>query len=61
MKLISISDTSCIFQDNVSIEHSNIFVKAASLLSFFPFFVKKHDDEETKLFAKNLISYSLLM
>lgn len=55
IKLIPDSEHSCIFQDNVSIEHTNLFVKLASVLCFFQFFAKKHDDEETKLFAESLL------
>ncbi|MGE5173080.1 MAG: hypothetical protein ACM3MD_04545 [Betaproteobacteria bacterium] len=54
MKLIPTSDHSCIFQDTVSIEHSSLFIKILSVLCLVPLFVKRHDDEETKLFAANL-------
>jgi hypothetical protein len=54
MKLIPTSDQSCIFRDKVSIEHSSIFIKIASVLFMVPFFVRRHDEEETKLFAANL-------
>ena len=54
MKLIPTSDNTCKFQCNVSVEHSSLFIKIASVLTLFQFFVKRHDNEEAKFFAENL-------
>lgn len=54
MRLVPTSDDSCIFRCTVSVEHPSLFMKAASLLTLFQFFVERHDHEETKLFAENL-------
>jgi hypothetical protein len=54
MTLIPSSDDSCNFRCTVSVEHPSLFIKAASMLSLFPYFVERHDHEETKLFAENL-------
>lgn len=54
MKLVPSSDQSCTFQHAVMIEHPSFFIKIASMLSLVPFFVRRHDHEETKLFAANL-------
>jgi hypothetical protein len=54
MKLIPTSGSSCIFHHEVSIEHPSLFIKIASILCLVPYFVKRHDAEETKLFAENL-------
>ncbi len=54
MRLIPSSDDSCLFRCTVSVEHPSIFIKAASLLTLFPYFVERHDHEEAKPFAENL-------
>lgn len=51
MKLVPISDQSCLFQHKVSIGHSSALVKIASVLCLVPFFVRRHDREEARLFA----------
>jgi hypothetical protein len=56
MKLLPISDHACTFQHKVSIEHPSVLVKIASVLCFVPFFVKRHDHEEARLFAASLAS-----
>ena len=58
MKLIPTSDNSCIFQNKITSEHPSIFIKIASILGLVAFFVKKHDDEETKIFAEKLLEVS---
>lgn len=55
MKLVPTSDSSCTFQCAVSVEHPSLFIKIASVLTLFQFFVKRHDNEEAKLFAENLV------
>ena len=54
MKLVPTSENSCTFQCQVSVEHSSIFIKIAAALTWLQFFVKRHDNEEAKLFADNL-------
>ncbi len=54
MKLVPTSDNSCIFQLDVSVEHPSMFIKVASVLTLFQFFVRRHDDEEARLFAQSL-------
>ena len=54
MRLIPASADSCIFRCSVSVEHPSVFIKAAAFLTLFPYFVKRHDDEEAKLFAESL-------
>jgi hypothetical protein len=54
MRLIPASADSCLFRCTVSVEHPSLFLKAASLLTLFQFFVERHDREETKLFAESL-------
>ncbi len=54
MTLIPASDGSSIFRCMVSVEHPSIFVKVASVLSLFQYFVERHDRQEARLFAENL-------
>ncbi len=54
MRLIPTSDDSCMFRCTVSVDHPSLFIKAASLVTLFQYFVERHDHEEAKLFAENL-------
>jgi hypothetical protein len=54
MRLISISDNECKFQNTVLVEHPNFIMKIMSALALGGFFVRKHNEEETPLFAQNL-------
>ena len=54
MRLISVSDNKCKFQNTVLVEHPNFIMKIMSALALGGFFVRKHNEEETPLFAQNL-------
>ena len=54
MRLISISDNECKFQNTVLVEHPNFIMKILSALALTGYFVRKHNEEETPLFAENL-------
>jgi hypothetical protein len=54
MRLISVSDNECKFQNTVLVEHPNFIMKIMSALALGGFFVRKHNEEETPLFAENL-------
>lgn len=55
MRLVPTSAASCIFRCTVSVEHPSLALTLASLLVLFPYFVRRHDREETRLFAENLL------
>ena len=54
MRLISVSDNACKFQNTVLVEHPNFIMKILSALALGGYFVRKHNEEETPLFAQNL-------
>ena len=54
MRLISVSDSECKFQNTVLVEHPNFIMKIFSALALTGYFVRKHNEEETPLFAENL-------
>ena len=54
MRLISVSDSQCKFQNTVLVEHPNFIMKIMSALALGGYFVRKHNEEETPLFAENL-------
>ncbi|MDG1987126.1 MAG: hypothetical protein P8J18_04050 [Halieaceae bacterium] len=54
MRLISVSDDKCKFQNTVLVEHPSFIMQIMSALALGAFFVRKHNEEETPLFAKNL-------
>lgn len=54
MALVPTSERACTFQHRVSLEHPSVLIKVASMLCFVPFFVSRHDREETTLFAASL-------
>ena len=54
MRLISVSDSECKFQNTVLVEHPNFIMKILSALALGGYFVRKHNEEETPLFAENL-------
>ena len=54
MRLISVSDNECKFQNTVLVEHPNFIMKILSALALTGYFVRKHNEEETLLFAQNL-------
>ena len=54
MRLIPVSDNECKFQNTVLVEHPNFIMKILSALALGGYFVRKHNEEETPLFAKNL-------
>lgn len=54
MRLLPTSPQSCIFRCAVSVEHPSVLLKAASLLTLFPFFVRRHDHDEARRFAESL-------
>ena len=54
MRLISVSENECKFQNTVLVEHPNFIMKIITTLGLGGYFVRKHNEEETPLFAKNL-------
>ena len=54
MRLISVSENECKFQNTVLVEHPNLIMKIISTLGLGGFFVRRHNEEETPLFAQNL-------
>ena len=54
MRLIAVSDNECKFQNTVLVEHPNFIMKILSALALGGYFVRKHNEEETPLFAQNL-------
>ena len=54
MRLISVSEGECKFQNTVLVEHPHFIMKILSALALGGFFVRKHNEEETPLFAQNL-------
>ena len=54
MRLISVSESECKFQNTVLVEHPHFIMKVLSALALGGFFVRKHNEEETPLFAQNL-------
>jgi hypothetical protein len=54
MWLLPASARSCTLRVEVSLEHPSLLVRVASALSLVPHFVRRHDDEETALFAASL-------
>ena len=54
MRLISVSENECKFQNTVLVEHPNFIMKILSALALGGYFVRKHNEEETPLFAQNL-------
>ena len=55
MRLLSNEDGSCRFQNTVLVEHPHFIMKIMSALALGGFFVRKHNEEETPLFAQNLL------
>ena len=54
MRLIAVSESECKFQNTVLVEHPHFIMKILSALALGGFFVRKHNEEETPLFAQNL-------
>ena len=54
IRLISVSETECKFQNTVLVEHPHFIMKVLSAAALGGFFVRKHNEEETPLFAQNL-------
>jgi len=54
LRLIAVSDSECKFQNTVLVEHPHFIMKILSALALGGFFVRKHNEEETPLFAQNL-------
>jgi len=54
MRLISVSESECKFQYTVLVEHPHFIMKILSAVALGGFFVRKHNEEETPLFARNL-------
>ena len=51
MRLISVSENECKFQNTVLVERPHFIMKVLSALALGGFFVRKHNEEETPLFA----------
>ena len=47
----TISDSECKFQNTVLVEHPNFIMKIMSALALGGYLVRKHNEEETPLFA----------
>ena len=47
-------DEECKFQNTVLVEHPNFIMRILSALALGGYFVRKHNEEETPLFAQNL-------
>ena len=54
MRLIAVSERECKFQNTVLVEHPHFMMKVLSAVALGGFFVRKHNEEETPLFAQNL-------
>lgn len=54
IRLVSTSESTCEFQNSVVVEHKSIIMKILSALALGGFFLKRHNREETPLFAENL-------
>tara|TARA_B100002052_G_scaffold281687_1_gene290981 strand:- start:1192 stop:1704 length:513 start_codon:yes stop_codon:yes gene_type:complete len=54
MRLITVSENECKFQNTVLVEHPNFIMKIITTLGLAGYFVRKHNEEETPLFAQNL-------
>ena len=59
MRLISVSESECKFQNTVLVEHPHFIMKILSALALGGFFVRKHNEEETPLFAHEQIKVFL--
>jgi hypothetical protein len=55
LKLIPTSETTCLFQNVVVVEHNWLIMKVLMALGFGSMFLKKHNAEETPHFAQSLI------
>ena len=53
MRLISVSDNVWKFLNTALVLHSNFIIKILSALALSSYFVQKHNEEETPLFAEN--------
>jgi len=59
IRLIHVSKESCIFQNSVLVEHPWLLMKIMSTMALGSMFIRMHNEEETPLFAKNLMEYTL--
>lgn len=55
MKLLPTSETTCLFQNAVVVEHKSVIMKVLTALVLGSVFLKKHNAEETPRFADNLV------
>lgn len=60
MRLISVSENECKFQNTVLVEHPYFIMKILSALALGGYFVRKHNEEETPLFSQNLVDLTHL-
>jgi len=58
MRLIHVSENQCAFRNTVTVEHQSFLMQIMSALALGGFFVRKHNEEETPLFARNLVERS---
>ena len=58
MRLIHVSENQCAFRNTVTVEHPSFLMQIMSALALGGFFVRKHNEEETPLFARNLVERS---
>jgi len=54
LKLVPTSETTCEFQNSVVVEHKSIVMKVLTALALGGVFLKRHNEEETPLFAESL-------
>ena len=55
MKLVPTSETTCLFQNIVIVEHASLIMKVLVTLVLGSIFLKKHNAEETPRFAQSLV------
>jgi hypothetical protein len=55
VSLIPHDATSCTFRDHIRVEHGSRWLWWLSKLALVNWVVQRHDDEETPLFARNLV------
>jgi hypothetical protein len=56
IKLVSQSDQTAVFQNEVVVEHPSLVMNVLTKLVLGQLFLERHNKEETPLFAKNLFS-----
>ena len=55
VSLIPRDETHCVFRDHIRVEHKSRLLWWLSKVALVNWIVQRHDDEETPLFARNLV------